>query len=236
MNQQPISQDKIVNLYEKFFTFQKTFLSDLKDLVNDYVELQHNNKTYDNINNYSDKKTLESIYDELNKIENNDQIDMIRERMNKSRNLSYPINETVLENVLHNQSNDKYIVKDDVKFNENNLATSEIDNLILDNPDHEIIDEPIESKPIKDLDIEPIQFNENNKETNNELQEKMGPPINPLYKISKQQRNNVIRDIFKQASENMKSCAKYDDFIKQNLENEIQKESDRLLQVYIDSN
>lgn len=236
MNQQTISRDKIVNLYEKFFTFQKTFLSDLKDLVNDYDELQHNNKTYDKINNYSDKKTLESIYDELNKIENNDQIDMIRERMNKSRNQSSPINETVLENVLHNQSNDKYIVKDDVKFNENNLATSEIDNLILDNPDHEIIDETIELKPIKDLDIEPIQFNENNKETNNELQEKMGPPINPLYKISKQQRNNVIRDIFKQASENMKSCAEYDDFIKQNLENEIQKESDRLLQVYIDSN
>lgn len=234
MTQQTISQDKIVNLYEKFFTFQKSFLSDLKELVNDYDELQHNNKTYDNINNYSDKRTLEDIYDKLHEIENNDQMDMIRERMNKSRNQSYPINETSLENVLHNESNVKYIVKDDVKFNENNLAALEIDNLIIDNPDHEKIDEIIESKPVTDLNIKTTQFNETNEEVLEN--KKNGPPINPLYKISKQQRNNVIRDIFRQASENMRSCAEYDDFIKQNLEKEIQKESDRLLQVYIDSN
>jgi len=236
MSQQTTSQEKIVKLYEKFFNFQKTFLLGLKELVNDHGMLQqdNDNNARDNASDYSDGKTLENLYNELYEIENKDEMDMVRERINDARNKPAPITEAILENVLHNGSNGDDDTKDDDKLNENNLAISELGNLIPDNPDHEIIDKIIESTPVGDLDSKLPQTDKEAAQSENK--ETPPPPINALYKLTAYQRNIVVRDLFKQARENMKYLAEHDDIIKQNLDEEIQKESDRLLQVYIDSN
>jgi hypothetical protein len=61
------------------------------------------------------------------------------------------------------------------------------------------------------------------------------PSINALYKISHKQRKEVIVDLYNTAVINMNEISKYDDEIKNNLEEEIQKEASRLLQVYLET-
>ena len=65
---------------------------------------------------------------------------------------------------------------------------------------------------------------------------KLKPPIiNSLYKITPKQRKDVLMEIYNNASENMNELSKYDDDIKNNLDDEINNESNRLLQVYLDT-
>ena len=59
------------------------------------------------------------------------------------------------------------------------------------------------------------------------------PRINALYKVNPTSRKAIIRDIFKEANESIKKLSELDDNYKDNFDNEVQKEADRLLEVYL---
>ena len=59
------------------------------------------------------------------------------------------------------------------------------------------------------------------------------PRINALYKVNPTSRKTIIRDIFKEATESIKKLSKLDDKYKDNFDNEVQVEADRLLEVYL---
>jgi hypothetical protein len=59
------------------------------------------------------------------------------------------------------------------------------------------------------------------------------PRINALYKVKPTSRKAIIRDIFKEATESIKKLSELDGNYKDNFDNEVQKEADRLLEVYL---
>jgi hypothetical protein len=59
------------------------------------------------------------------------------------------------------------------------------------------------------------------------------PRINALYKVNPTSRKAIIQDIFKEATESIKKLSKLDDNYKDNFDNEVQNEADRLLEVYL---
>jgi hypothetical protein len=59
------------------------------------------------------------------------------------------------------------------------------------------------------------------------------PRINALYKVNPISRKAIIQDIFKEATESIKKLSELDDNYKNNFDNEVQKEADRLLEVYL---
>jgi hypothetical protein len=59
------------------------------------------------------------------------------------------------------------------------------------------------------------------------------PRINALYKVNPTSRKAIIRDIFKEATGSIKKLSELDGNYKDNFDNEVQKEADRLLEVYL---
>jgi hypothetical protein len=59
------------------------------------------------------------------------------------------------------------------------------------------------------------------------------PRINALYKVNPTSRKAIIQDIFKEATESIKKLSELDEKYKDNFDNEVQKEADRLLEVYL---
>jgi hypothetical protein len=59
------------------------------------------------------------------------------------------------------------------------------------------------------------------------------PRINALFKVNPTSRKAIIQDIFKEATESIKKLSELDDTYKDNFDNEVQNEADRLLEVYL---
>lgn len=69
--------------------------------------------------------------------------------------------------------------------------------------------------------------------TQQEEKETRPPLINALYKVNPTQRKNIIKQLFFEAKENIMKLAELDNKYKENIDDEIQKEADRLLEVYL---
>jgi hypothetical protein len=59
------------------------------------------------------------------------------------------------------------------------------------------------------------------------------PKINALFKVNPQTRKKIIKDTFEQATENITKLAELDKKYKDDFDDEVQKEADRLLEVYL---
>lgn len=83
----------------------------------------------------------------------------------------------------------------------------------------------------------------NNLEFNQDLNIRNGkdvkikpPVINALYKVNPKTRNNIIKNIFIDARNNIKKLSELNDDYKNNFDEKVTEEADRLLMVYLKTN
>ena len=123
------------------------------------------------------------------------------------------------QNILENQKTvEKELLKTIPK--QNNLPEV---------PPSQLLQSNMDVKP--DMLVKPEVKPEEEKKKENE--EKKAPKINALFKVNPPTRRKIVKDTFTQATENIKKLAELDDKYKDNFDEEVQKEADRLLDVYL---
>lgn len=156
--------------------------------------------------------------------------DLIWDRIKKAHPEKYMNEETLTEPHINIQ-NEKVLSDEDV-IKENKHILNE-DNLYV---------QDIKFDSLIECDLQ----NETNKETNQEtiqetIQETKNtktisfPLITKLSKFSQKKQNQIIKNIFTKASDNINELAKFDSNIASNLNENIKIEADRLLNSYLDN-
>lgn len=204
MNMVKKHNDKISQLQEKR-------LLAIKETMNEVNELSKDNLTR-NINYCPD--TDDKLFDELHKqglqLDSNlDDQDMIWDRIRQSQLGHDPFQP--LRQIQEKEEEEEQ-EKEQKGIRENNLC--------------------VEPEILENVNITPDLLTDDTQKTE-ERGELSGPPINALYRINPIQRRTVIKDIFNTATENITKLAELDNKYKDNFDVEVQKEADRLLEVYL---
>jgi hypothetical protein len=219
----------------KLTQIQKEFHIDMMILHNKYIDKINKieNLEYDandeNIgvteektseDDFSKQLIPDQIQTELESIENSDEQDQVWNRMQNARLELFQLNsnESASKNIISELISDKTSEKI-VKENNLTVETNLNEVLIKDKLSGELNETDIDETRSLEVssDILKPSF------------------INALHRINPTQRKAILIDIYKSSVENMNELSKFDDYIKNNLEEEINKESNRLLQLYLDT-
>jgi hypothetical protein len=221
---------------------QKEFHADMMILHNKYIDKITVMEDLEDDPNNTEEETLEDdiskqitpkqMQTELESIENSSEQEQVWERMQKARSALRELE--YKESV--DEKNSPGLISDEtskVTIKENNLVVETNLNDVLKT-------DKLSGELTEDLDGDPSE-----KDLDGDPSEKCSPcvapdmikppPINALYRINPKQRKEVLMDMYNSAVENMNELSKFDDEIKNNLEEEISKESNRLLQLYLDT-
>jgi hypothetical protein len=207
---------------------QKEFHMDMMILHNKYIDkINLIDDLEDDPNNTEDETleddiskqiTPEQMQTELESIENSSEQEQVWDRMQKARS-------TLCE--LDSEKNISGLISD-----ETSKGTVKENNLVVETDLNDVLKkDKLSGELTEDLDGDPVE-----KYSTGVAPDMLKPPpINALYRINPRQRKEVLSDIYNSAVENMNELYKFDDDIKNNLEEEIGKESNRLLQLYLDT-
>lgn len=144
--------------------------------------------------------------------------DLIWERIRQSQ-LAQKENETPEHNNL-----EKELLKVQTTVEKELLKTIPKQNNLPEVSPSQLLQSNIDVKP--DMEVNPEEKKEKE-------DEKRPPKINALFRVNPLTRRKLIKDTFIQATENIKKLAELNDKYKDNFDEEVQKEADRLLDVYL---
>ena len=199
--------DKILKLNKKRLIAIKEAVDEMNKLDMNYSP--HNNeKSIDAENNLF--KTLHSSEDVLDS--GLDDQDMIWDRIRQSQ------------------------LKNEHEIKSKNAIPVTVDNNepIVSDLNNEPIVSDLNNEPIVTVDNnEPIVSDLNNTPVDNTSDELTPPTLNALFKVNPTTRKHVIKKIFNEAIDSITKLSDIDNKYKDNFDVEVQKEADRLLDVYL---